>query len=67
MIELADDLDEIPEGATKSVELPDDEGITPAQKLKSLGEPRTVRLSPAHGILEGALTIGFFEGVELEV
>jgi hypothetical protein len=65
--QAGDGVDQVPEGAAKAVEFPDDQGVAGAQLVEDLREDRAVAAGAAGGLGEHLIAAGALEGVDLEV
>jgi hypothetical protein len=66
-LEVADDVQQVAQGAAQPVELPDQERVAGAELVEHLRQLRSGRQGAAGGIHEDAVAAGGAQGVELEV
>jgi hypothetical protein len=67
LLETRDDLDEVPQGSSQTVESPDDQGIPRPEAVEGLGQLRTIGLSAGGALDEDLVAAGGGELVDLEV
>jgi hypothetical protein len=65
--QLGSGVDQVPEGATEAVELPDDQGVARAQLVQDLLEDGSVGAGTAGRLVEHPVAAGTLEGVDLEL